>query len=172
MNKIGLSITLDPVPGRKSVSLEEIQKALGHLGLVSHLSTTEYASNSSKGLTKVVWLQISLSDEHEPYCLVRSECAFSDVSVTEAQLRYLREKGVCVYFMGFYPEDADGNWAPPAAVGHTFQQNAAFISSLGFSVSLDLDAFDAESQFGDECSAVLGWLKFLVPNNAPFGELK
>jgi hypothetical protein len=173
MNKVGLSLTLDLGADRKSVSREELEKALAPFGVISHLSASEYATRRATGLTKAVWLQINLSDEHEPYCLAPDECELSDVEITEAQLRYLREKGVCVYFMGSYPMDGDGNLEPPPeAVGHTFQQNAAFISSCGFSVSLDVDAFDAGHQAGDEYSAAMVWLKFLVPDNAPFDSIE
>lgn len=155
MKKIILSAIV--TPNDDSVTLENLEDVLRHLGSAYFTFGSEVELVGVEGLTKEAWLYIS-SDDSEPYIQVAGPCKTTGKALSEAEVDQLRANGVCTEFRAEYPR-AGRYGAPMYANDDDFA--AGVVGDHLFKVAADGLAVHAEDRGDDGCEQI--WLKVVLP---------
>lgn len=144
-------------PNDDSVTLENLQDGLRHLGSAYFTFAAEVELSGTEGLAKEVWLYIS-SDDEEPYRQVAGPQETNGKALSGEEVDQLRTNGVCTEFRAEYPR-ADRYGAPTYATDEDFA--AGVVGDHLFKVDADGLTVHAEDRGDDGCEQI--WLKIALP---------
>jgi hypothetical protein len=144
-------------PNDESVTLENLQDALRHLGSAYFTFAAEVELSGIEGLAKEVWLYVS-SDDAEPYIQVAGSGETEGKALSDEEVDQLRGHGVCTDFRAEYPR-ADRYGAPSYANDDEFA--AGVVGNHLFKVNADGLTVHAEDRRDDGCEQI--WLKLVMP---------